>query len=466
MEKRSKNGYGIPKHREQDHIFVSAAHPKTDNQITRNPPCISRVFGATMMKSALLVIFTTAVAAEPLRLDFAEAARRLDAENRELIAARQNLDTARFNYRAAYAGFLPQITAGMNYTQGNSATTAQLGQISSTYELYSASVGVSQNIFSGFADYYKVKQARANAMLAEANYAQTAARLFYALKAAWAQWQLASAQHSLALETRARRLENVRMIRLRFNSGSENKGSLLLAESYLAQAERDLNQALRQKSVAEMELKRLLNLADDQEVIPAGMLRVGTPPEAPALAELARKTPEYRQAQAQELNAEATADAAISPFFPVLNASGSLFRQGQTFFPQQDRWSVSVGVSYPLFTGGRDYYALKASGKAHEAAKNNKAAVELDRISRLQAALQTWRDSIESSRLAESLLAAAIVRAQIARAKYNNGLLSFDQWDLIENDLINRQKSVLQARYDQELAQATWEQLTGEEPRF
>jgi outer membrane protein TolC len=418
------------------------------------------------MKSPLLLycIAATAAAAEPLKLDFGEARQRLVAQNRDLLAARKNLESARFNYRAAHAGFLPQVTAGMNYTQGNSATTAQLAGVNNTYELYSASLGVSQNIFSGLADYYKIKQARANTELSEATYAQTAARVYYELKAAWSQLQLSRAQHDLALETRTRRLENVRMIRLRFNSGNENKGSLLLAESYLAQAERDVNQALRQKLTAETELRRVLNLPDEQQILPEGTIAGKTPPEAIDLAELSKQTPEYRQALAQELNAEATADAAISPFFPTLNASGSLFRQGPTFFPERDRWSVTVGVSYPLFSGGKDYYALKANHSAHEASKRNRESVELARTARLQQALQAWRDALESAKVSESLLGASTVRAQIARVKYNNGLLSFDQWDIIENDLINRQKGVLQTRYDLEIAQAAWEQLTGEGP--
>ncbi|HNE20534.1 MAG TPA: TolC family protein [Turneriella sp.] len=418
------------------------------------------------MKSPLfLYLFAaTVIAAEPLKMSFGEAMQRLVAQNRDLQAARQNLETARLNYRGAYAGFLPQVTAGMNYTQGNSATTAQLAGVNTTYELYSASLGVNQNIFSGLADYYKIKQARANTELSEATYTQTAARVYYELKAAWSQLQLARAQHKLALETRARRLENVRMIRLRFNSGNENKGSLLLAESYLAQAERDVNQALRQKLTAETELRRVLNLPDEQEVLPEGSIASKAPPEAQNLAELSKQTPEYRQALAQELNAEATADAAVSPFFPTLNASGSLFRQGPTFFPERDRWSVTVGVSYPLFSGGKDYYALKANSSAHEASKRNRESVELARTARLQQALQTWRDALESAKVSESLLGASTVRAQIARVKYNNGLLSFDQWDIIENDLINRQKGVLQTRYDLEIAQAAWEQLTGEGP--
>ncbi|MBN8223104.1 MAG: TolC family protein [Spirochaetes bacterium] len=416
------------------------------------------------MRVLLLFTLSLPVAAETLTLDFATAAKSLAANNRDILAARKNMQTAQYNYRGAYAGFLPQVTAGVNYTQGNSATTAQLAGQSATYQLYSASLGVSQSVFSGLSDYYKVKGARANAELSEANFALTAAKALYELKASWSLLSLAKRQYELALETQKRRQDNMKMIELRFNSGSENKGSLLLAQSYRAQADRDVNQSLRQRTNSETELKRVLNLPQDSEIQISGNTEVRLPPENFALGDAARKTPEYRQASAQELSAEATADASISPFFPTVTASGSLFRQGPDFFPQGDRWSVNVGVSYPLFSGGKDYYALKANNSAFEAAKRNRESIETQRISKLQQALQGFRAAVENAKVSESLLSASMVRAQIARVKYMSGLLSFDQWDIIENELISRQKDVLQTRYDLEIAQAVWEQALGEGP--
>lgn len=416
------------------------------------------------MRLLLFVLFSLPLAAEQLTLDFKAALKVVAESNTDLQVARKNMQTADFNYRGAYAGFMPQLSAGLNYTQGNSATTAQLANQSSTYQLYSASLGISQSIFSGLSDYYKIKIARASTELAQARFTEVAARVAYELKAVWAQLSLAKRQHELALETLRRRRDNLRMIELRFSGGTENKGSVLLATSYRAQAERDVNQALRKKLEAETELKRVLALPQDQEVSVEGLPEIKNPPENFSLSEAAQKTPEYRQALAQELNAEATADQSIAPFFPTLTASGSLFRQGAEFFPQGDRWSVNVGVSYPIFSGGKDYYQLKANKSAFEAAKQNRKSIESLRVSKLQQALQSYRAAGENSTVSASLLEASTVRAQIARVKYLSGLLTFDQWDIIENELIARQKEVLQTRYDLEIGQALWEQLLGEGP--
>ena len=53
------------------------------------------------------------------------------------------------------------------------------------------------------------------------------------------------------------------------------------------------------------------------------------------------------------------------------------------------------------------------------------------------------------------------VRADISRSKYNNGLTTFDDWDLIENDLINRQKDYNLKIRDRLTSEAFWEQTQG-----
>ena len=70
-------------------------------------------------------------------------------------------------------------------------------------------------------------------------------------------------------------------------------------------------------------------------------------------------------------------------------------------------------------------------------------------------------EAVERLSVDEAFLEAAITRAEIARSKYAQGLMSFEDWDRIENDLIVRQKAVLFSRRDRVTAQAAWEQAQG-----
>ena len=56
---------------------------------------------------------------------------------------------------------------------------------------------------------------------------------------------------------------------------------------------------------------------------------------------------------------------------------------------------------------------------------------------------------------------AAQVRAEIARSQYTSGLLAFEDWDLIENDLIENEKQALLARRTAARAAAAWDRALG-----
>ena len=45
--------------------------------------------------------------------------------------------------------------------------------------------------------------------------------------------------------------------------------------------------------------------------------------------------------------------------------------------------------------------------------------------------------------------------------KYNTGLMTFEDWSVIETDLINREQNLLNAQNNAVQAMASWEQAIG-----
>ena len=70
-------------------------------------------------------------------------------------------------------------------------------------------------------------------------------------------------------------------------------------------------------------------------------------------------------------------------------------------------------------------------------------------------------ESVQKEKIDESFRRAAILRAEVARNKYKNGLLSFEAWDLVETDLISKQKEILSSERNRILKQSQWEQAQG-----
>jgi outer membrane protein TolC len=185
------------------------------------------------------------------------------------------------------------------------------------------------------------------------------------------------------------------------------------------------------------------------------------PPANPNFQSLVASTPDHLQAVAQEDSAVAGVVLARSGFYPTLGLSASSSKLGKDWFPQYDRWSVGATLSIPIFTGGRDYYGTQSAIATHTAASATRLSGDRQLIAKLKQAYVTYVEASEKLKVDQSFHEAELKRAEIGRSKYNNGLLTFEEWDLIENDLIVRERAVLQSQRDRTTAESAWFQALG-----
>ncbi|MGE5241167.1 MAG: TolC family protein, partial [Bacteroidota bacterium] len=251
------------------------------------------------------------------------------------------------------------------------------------------------------------------------------------------------------------------LVELRFEGGWENKGSLLLSKASLSQAELDHLQAQHAAQVAQEQLANVLgeNRAEDIQI--TGDIPLAEPAQTLDLQQVAQQTPDHRQAIGQEQAASAGVTLARSPLYPSLNLTGSTGRQGNNWIPDNDSHSVGVSLSIPLYSGGRDYYGTKSAVSNLSAATYNRERVDQQLITRLRQAYTAYVEAVQRLKVNQAFVDAATTRAEIARNKYDNGLLSFENWDIIENDLISRQTALVQSQRDRITAEAAWEQAQG-----
>lgn len=396
--------------------------------------------------------------AAPLRaeeLSWDACVQELAANNAELRAAQLNVSAARERVLAARSGFFPQVSAGVSHSDTESST------IATTTPGYSASVTATQNLFAGFEDSARVEQAEGNRAVAEANLAAVRARLSQELKSAYA--GLLYAQDNVVLTTKIvqRTEENLRLVELRFEGGRENRGSFLLTRASLSQARYDQLQARQALVTARTQLARVLGRREPGELKAGGLVPVTEPVEPPDFTALAREVPDYRLVSAQEDVATADVRLARAGFYPSVNLTGTVAREGSDWFPEDDRRTVVTSVTVPLFSGGRDYYTTRAAGESLTAAGANKDNVERQALVQLRQGWARYVESVEKLKVDADFVEAANTRATIARSKYNNGLMSFEDWDRIENDLILRNKAFLFSQRERVLAEAAWEQAQG-----
>lgn len=391
-------------------------------------------------------------------LTWEESVRQAAAANPDLRSARDNLRATEMDVRGAGSGFLPKVTGSISKVDSNSDSISPLIQTPD----YSAALTASQNLFAGFRDRATIDQARANRSVAEANFRTARARLSFDLKSAFVALRSADAAHSLSNDILRRRERNLRLVELRYESGRENKGSFYLSQATLNQARFELLQTEQALRVARTQLARVVGRNEPETIHVVGEVPIVAPPASVDFVQAVRNTPDLQRAQAQVDAAKAGVDLVASNFWPSLDVSGSTSRQGSDWFPDDQRNSVALTLTVPIFNGGKDYYGARSAGAKESAAEATREGLERQLRTQLEQAYANYVQAVAKLAVDEDFLKAANARAEIARNKYSNGLMSFEDWDLIENDLINRQKAVLQSQRERVTAEASWELALGD----
>jgi outer membrane protein len=182
----------------------------------------------------------------------------------------------------------------------------------------------------------------------------------------------------------------------------------------------------------------------------------------PDFKNLAVSTPFYRQATFKEKGAESGKVVSRAEFFPRFNIFATAGKQGDTFWPEdQERWSLGFTLTFPFFTGGKNYYGLKSAVNTWAASVSNRIEVSREVLQKLEKAYADYIEAVTRNNVDLSFMEASKLRAEIARRKYNNGLLIFDDWTIIEDDYVRNSKTYLLSKRDRVIAEANWEYTQG-----
>lgn len=393
-----------------------------------------------------------------LRLTWNDAVQLAIKANGELLSDQAKAQSSEYQIGHARAGYLPVLTG----TLGFGRQSGTFDGLSAQATVYDASLVLSQNLFTGLGDFARIRQAKAFDTAAEAKLQITKSRISFELKSAYQNLLYAKSGVELSEGILRRRENNLKMVSLRYEGGRENKGAVLLSQAYLEEARLQLLQARNAVNVADATFRKLLGI-DDAKPIEATDVVPTTEPSRDHIdfRAVAALTPVFEQAVADEAWAKQELSIKRSGFFPTLNLTGGTSRSDETFVPQNPRWSVGLVLSMPLFNGGRDYYASEAATQNYLAAARLRENVQRTQLQNLETAYSEYADAVARLRTNEAFRDALRVRAKIAKAKYNQGLLSFDDWDVIENDLVDRERNYLTSSRDRVIKEAAWEQSQG-----
>lgn len=394
------------------------------------------------MKRALgCLILVVVLAGSSISLTWGEAVEVAEQNSNELKSARKDLDSSEWSYKTAASAFMPQLSANASMTE----TISSYG------------LSATQYLFKGMAGIYGIQSAYADVEYKRASLRSARASVYYDLRSAFVDLLYAQENIKLLEKILKQRKQNSGLIQLRYESGKEDKGNLMTTKSDQAKAEYDLSSAKRDLKLAKLKLSQLLskNVRSADEKIDF------TSPPGTDFDKLLEETPSYVKAEKLLESSELSFKSTISGFLPSIRLNGSLNKRGSSWPPDTDSNSWSLNLSYPFFPGGSNVTDRAAKSAQLDGAREDfiKQAKAL-RYS-LEQAFESFNDAIESLDVSKVSLAAANERAKITEAKYLNGLAIYDEWYRIENNYINSEKGLLNAKKQALLAEAAWHQSYG-----
>jgi len=381
--------------------------------------------------------------------------------NPALISAAEGIKQQKAGKAIAASSFYPQINASadgstLKRDSGDSGS-------STTSDSYSYGVSGSQLVFDGFKTLNDAKAASQNINAAKENYRFTSSEVRLNLRNAFINLLKAQELVRVAEEILKIRRDDFELITLRYESGLEHKGALLTSEANLAQADLELMQARRDIEFAQRQLTQQLGRTEFRPMyVKADFTVLERARENPDFEAIVKNNPSLLQAMAKKNVANYGIKSAYGNFSPTLSGNVGTSRSGEHWPPDEDQWNTGLSVSMPIFEGGLRLAQVSQAKAAFAQARENERST---RDTAIVSLADTWtglQDALDTVEVRRKQLEATEVRSKIAEAQYSTGFISFDNWIIIENNLVTAKRSYLESQANALYTEASWIQAKGE----
>ncbi|MDY6831339.1 MAG: TolC family protein [Thermodesulfobacteriota bacterium] len=420
-------------------------------QLTRRLPALFALAAAVLFATILPCGHSSAAEA----LTWQDCVQEALARHPELTVSRESLNQALADRDIAKSPALPQVAASASSSRSDRDDTAAT-------DSHSFGISARQMLYDGKKTGHQTAAAEAAITASRYTYDVTSSRIRLQLRTAFVDLLHARELQNISEEIARRRRQNLELVRLRHDAGREHRGSLLSAQANVAQAEYEIRSARREVFLAMWRLAREMGRDASLSLIITGELAVPSADAGmPDFETLTAENPFLKELIAQKEISLARKDAVKSGFFPQVYADASAGRSDSDWPPDRDQWSVGLSVSVPLFEGGSRFAEKrKADARVRQAeaqARNGRA----ETLHTLRDAWIAFQNAVDRVTVGRAFVKASEERAKIAQVEYSNGLITFDTWAIIEDDLERDRKNHLTYLADALVAEAYWMQAKG-----
>ncbi len=393
------------------------------------------------------------VFSDPVLQDLLRRARTGNADVR-IAAGRVELVQAQF--RAIRAAYGPQVIAQADETQqrispiglprnrttGNPAGSANIVNMQATWEI-------------DFWGKYRSANQAGRATLLASQAAQQAVMTTLVADVASAYFDLLalSEQRRAAQEGVAMRVNSLNLILARKDSGVASLTDVRMAETQVEQA-RELVTNLQQSiTIREDEIRMLLGANPGDVPKDSDIWKEMVPEVGPGLpSTLIERRPDIREAEQNLIAANANIGVARAAYFPNigLTAEGGLESTAfhNLFTGPAETWLLQPAINLPIFTAGRIRAYVQQTEAQQKISLNVYEASVHGAFRDVSDALAYRERAVQAEQEQQRLANAAKSAADLSRARFNSGVVSYLQ--VLETDQISlsAQINLARIRYD------------------
>lgn len=407
------------------------------------------------LKAKAEEIFTPPEAESFVVLTWKDCVREAKKSHPELIAQEETIQATRAKKAINASAYFPQISSNLGRLR--SKTTA-----SGTTDRYSYGVSGEQLLFDGFKTKSLVRQAKAELEFEESVYQEVSRDVRFRLRKAFIELLIAQEFVRLADEITARRKQNLELLKLRYEAGREHKGSLLRAEAVFAQSSFEIEQAKRSLRVAQRRLLKELGRKNFEPIrVEEDFKFQITSEDASSIDTIPSMHPTFHRLETTIKAQEAEVASKYASFSPKISATADYGVLASRWPPNKEEWTAGVNLSLPIFEGGKRFAEISQAKAKLDKAEAEKEKGENEIILDIEETTAKWIDAANWVDVQRKFLEADTERAKIAQAQYSAGLISFEDWNIIEDNLVLAKKTFLDAKQNAAVAEANWLRAQG-----
>ena len=387
-------------------------------------------------------------------LTWEDCLRQASLNHPDLLSAKESVRQSEDTKIITASTLWPQANTNLSVTQKKTNSGSDL---TSNQTTYAYGVSGSQLLFDGFKTINNVKASKENVKASQWNFQFVSSQVRLRLRTAFVNLLKAQQLIQLTKNIYDIRKQSVDLITKYYNSGVENSGSLLTAQANLAQAQFEIDQANRGLIVAQRNLLKEIGAKDLDRVEVQGDFEIsGRYQDKPDFDSLADNNPQLLQSIAQTNAASFDLKSSRGNLWPAISLVGGVGKSDANWPPKADSTNVGVALTWPLLEGGSRLAQLDSANSVYRGLKDQQQSLKDSLELSMEQAWANLQDAIEQVQVQKKFLDADNERSRIAQQQYAIGLVTFNDWTIIEDNLVSAKKTYLNTQANALIAEASW----------